>query len=217
MTRALRRLAILIFVIWALPAATAAYFATLWTPPAIPEDLGAVVVLSAGVPPDGRILGQTKARTETGVALVAAVAEGAAAPAIIFSGGRGGMDPAAKGTLMLDHARAMGLSTDRARAETGSHSTLQNALLSAPLLPRDGRPVAIVTHRYHLPRSWASFRWAGVRPLVLVPADPAGAPVEWRDIAMEGIKLPVNAARALLFDVLEALGLSVDATLPLLD
>jgi hypothetical protein len=55
-----------------------------------------------------------------------------------------------------------------------------------------------VTNRYHLPRSWASFRWAGMHDITLYSAEPAEAAPDTGAIVLEAVKWPANLARAVM-------------------
>ncbi|MDD9715578.1 YdcF family protein [Dinoroseobacter sp. PD6] len=173
----------------------------LYEPPARSE-YAAIVVLSHGVAADGTLSPQTAARTQAGLDAF----EAGYAPKVIFSGGLGGLEPASKGALMAEAAIAAGLPAEVAMVEGESHSTLQNALFTARLVPelRD-QPVLLVTHRYHGMRSIASFWWAGFRDLDLVAADPDR--IEWQGAAAEPIKWAGNMVRGAVYSVAAALGL----------
>ena len=72
---------------------------------------------------------------------------------------------------------------------------VQNALYTRDLLgPVAQGKLLIVTHRFHLPRSLVSFRWAGMHDLVAVAADPE-TPVAGRALLREGLTWPFNLAR----------------------
>ena len=56
--------------------------------------------------------------------------------------------------------------------------------------------VLLVTHRYHLPRAWASFRWAGFTDVTRVAADPDGGFQLNAQLLWETVKWPLNVVRA---------------------
>jgi uncharacterized SAM-binding protein YcdF (DUF218 family) len=106
---------------------------------------------------------------------------------------------------------------DDIRVEVESHSTLQNALYSRDILgPEAEQPVILVTNRYHLPRSWASFRWAGMHDITLYSAEPAEAAPDTGAIVLEAVKWPANLARAGVFSLMTAVGADGGDLAPLL-
>jgi uncharacterized SAM-binding protein YcdF (DUF218 family) len=77
--------------------------------------------------------------------------------------------------------------------------------------------VILVTHRYHLPRAWASFRWAGFTDITLVAADPDRVQITWQDLGYEVLKWPFNVLRGGAASLMMAVGApqpDVDAILP---
>lgn len=180
--------------------------------PPPPGQADAIVVLSAGLAPDGTMGGQTARRTQRGIALYQA----GHAPTLVMSGGR---EPGerSKAELMAEAARDAGIPATAIVAEDRSRSTLQNALFVEEALGAEaGGRLILVTHRYHLPRAWASFRWAGMNDLALAPARVALRPGVWHGTAMEAVKWPVNAARAALYSGLIAAGVTEPRAVPLL-
>jgi uncharacterized SAM-binding protein YcdF (DUF218 family) len=118
---------------------------------------------------------------------------------------------------MADAARAAGVPVDALRVEVESHSTLQNAIYARVILGADAeQPVILVTNRYHLPRSWASFRWAGMHDITLYSAEPADAAPDTGAIVMEAVKWPANLARAGVFSLMTAVGADGGDLAPLL-
>lgn len=139
---------------------------------------------------------ETKARVERGVALW----RQGMAPLLVMSGGGSLLksEGLSDSTSMAELARRSGVDPDAIREEGRSHSTLQNAWFTAELPDVDpSRPVIVVTHRYHLPRAWASLRWAGFRDVTLCAADPERGLAIDRSVLAEGIKWPFNLARSL--------------------
>ena len=109
---------------------------------------------------------------------------------LVLSGGTGAA------ANMKAQALAAGVRDGAILIEDASRSTLQNGLFVRDLGFDAEMPILLVTHRYHLPRARASFRWAGFRDVTPVAAD-AGTPVEIaRNVLMEGVKWPVNIVRA---------------------
>ncbi len=144
---------------------------------------------------------ETIARMERANALYA---EGAA-PTMIVSGGTNAADD------MFRMALAANIPEDVILKETRSRSTLQNALYIRDdnLLALDA-PFLLVTHRYHLPRAAASFRWAGYTNFSLVAADSADAPLRGKMFWLEGVKWPLNILRAAFGSTMMALDIPQD-------
>ena len=81
--------------------------------------------------------------------------------------------------------------------EGASHSTLQNAIFAADIEDLSkAAPILLVTHRYHLPRANASFRWAGFSDITNVAADPDGGFQITPGLLWESVKWPLNVLRA---------------------
>ena len=163
-------------------------------PPAAP--VAAIIVLGGGP--------QTSyPRVDRGVELWRA----GVAPVLVMTG-RG----PAGAVQMAQHARAAGVPGDALAVEPVSSSTLRNALFTAELLGPDALAddYVIVTHRTHLPRGVASFRWAGFGgTLTPVAADPAPAPAALLSDGYfwaETVKWPGNILRASVASAVEALG-----------
>lgn len=172
-------------------AGTAGYIYTHADPDPLPRG-DAIVVLSGPLGVEPPLVGETLARTERGIALY----EAGVAPLIVMTGGteEDGVAPVAE--RMKAHAVARGVPAEAVLVEPASHSTLQNARFTMDLdaMSPNSRLI-LVTHRYHLPRGWASFRWAGFSDVRLVAAD-EGTVAITLDLLMEGIKWPVNLVRA---------------------
>lgn len=176
-------------------------------PDPIPE-AAYIVVLSGpwqidGLPTEAPE-GETPERVARGLALFAA----GRAPRLVMSGGGAlALEGRGDAAYMADLALAAGVPDDALVIEDASHSTLQNAWNTARLPGIDPtRPILLVTHRYHLSRAVASFRWAGFTDITPVAADP-GAPQEitpW--LLLEAVKWPFNIARATGVSVALALG-----------
>lgn len=123
----------------------------------------AVVVLSSGVTPQGHLSAFSRGRTDTGIDLVLAER----APVMIVTGGPNPYTTSRIADLMARHAARRGVDPDRIRVERKARSTLQNAKFSKPLLG-DADHILLVTDRFHLARSYVSFRlfWSGRITLV---------------------------------------------------
>lgn len=114
-----------------------------------------IVVLGADMDADGTLHPSTVLRVEKGVALF----QNGTAPRMHFTGGRGRADGPAAGKMMARLAVELGVPEEVITHEDESLSTLQNALFSMPML-QDAKRIILVTEGFHLPRSWASFKWA---------------------------------------------------------
>ncbi len=119
-----------------------------------PADM--IVVLGAGMDANGDLHISSKLRVEKGVKLF----KQGAAPRMHFTGGVGRPNGVSAGGQMAKMAQGMGVPASATSFEGNSYSTLQNALFSAPYLARTKR-IILVTEGFHLPRSWASFRYFG--------------------------------------------------------
>lgn len=213
MMRLLRRLiALAVLVMAAGWAGTAAYVATHADPDPMPR-AAAIVVLSGGDTAAGGLAPDTAARVAQGVRLWQA----GAAPVLVMSGGTlpdGATVRVAE--RMKAAAVAAGVPPDAILAEAGSHSTLQNAILTADLLPPGTGPVILVTHRFHLPRAWFNYRAQGFDIVALSAAD--SGPVRLDGWLMgEGPKWLLNLGRAAVHAVLSAAGVDRAAYMPWLE
>lgn len=83
---------------------------------------------------------------------------------LLFTGGEGewfaqGLSEAGRAKIFFD---SMGVATARVRYEAASHTTYENAVLSATLVGVDRtRPWLLLTSAFHMPRALATFRKAG--------------------------------------------------------
>jgi len=114
-----------------------------------------IMCLGGGMSPDGVLDPATKGRVERCVQLHAA----GLAPVVVFTGGTARPQGPSAAAQMARLAQSLGLPQQVIVLEELSQSTLQNALFSFDLTPNADRFI-IVTEAFHLPRSWASFRWA---------------------------------------------------------
>lgn len=174
--------------------------------PALPADARAIIVLSGDNVPGG--LGpETEARVDRGVALWKA----GAAPVLMLSGALWDANGENQSSQMVSRAVAEGVDPFAIRLDPDSRSTLQNALFTSHVLARDlggdlNAPVILVTHRWHLPRAWASFRWAGFTDMTLVAADAQGAVISPEDLGYEVLKWPFNILRGGAAAIMRAYG-----------
>lgn len=120
-----------------------------------PDQADIIVVLGAGMDPDGRLHRSSNDRVDRGVALY----KSGAAPRMHFTGGMGQPLGPGAGTQMAARAMSQGVPQSAISHEDRSQSTLQNALFSQSDL-KDAARLLLVTEGFHLPRSWLSFKWA---------------------------------------------------------
>lgn len=163
------------------------------------QPAGAIVVLGGSLGPDGTIGRDTAERARAGVTLYR---EGLA-PRIHFTGGVAPAGQIGPGEQMRRLALSLGVPEAATSAENDSMSTLQNALLSEPILgPLARQPIILVSDGYHLGRSWASFRWAGYGPIQLYAESSLGpmprSDQAWR-ILREALAWYFNPARLALW------------------
>ncbi len=182
-------LAICVLAVWGALIGTALYVALYEAPEDAPTG-AAIVVLAGSAGKDGTGLGgETQERLDAALALH----QSGAATLLVVTGG--GTPPVAE--AMRDVALAAGIAPDAILVENQSHSTLQNALFSADFDRLDkSAPIIVVTHRYHLLRAHASFRWAGFSNVINHAADPDAPFAVTRSLLWEAIKWPLNVLRA---------------------
>lgn len=172
------------------------------------ETADAIVCLGGGMSPDGTLAAPVLTRIQRCVDLY----DAGLAPRVIFTGGTAAPNGPNAGAQMARYAQTIGLPADRTLVEGRAQSTLQNALFSLEQAEGE-QDFIIVTEAFHLPRSWASFRWAwwimgieGQPTLQLVMSEPvrsdpvSGSP-SWRMLARESLAIWFNAARALVYTV----------------
>lgn len=167
----------------------------------------AIICLGGGMSANGTLAAPVLTRIERCVQLF----EAGRAPIIVFSGGTAAPNGPNAGDQMGLYAIGLGVPETAIIAETRAQSTLQNALFSLALIP-DARDLIVVTEAFHLPRSWASFRWAAWtlglkdRSVALVKSedvrrDPLTGVVNWKILFRESIAIWFNAARATAYSV----------------
>lgn len=184
-------IAIAVLSVWAALIGTALYVALFEPSEDIPEG-AAIVALAGNAGKTGQVTGETEARIARAVELFQA----GAAPVLVVTGGSGEAD-ASVAEAMRDFAIAAGVPEDAIVVEDRSHSTLQNALFTADLEALDpSEPIIIVTHRYHLPRANASFRWAGFETVTNAAADNVSGFQISEPLLWESVKWPLNIVRA---------------------
>ena len=167
----------------------------------------AIVCLGGGMDARGTLAQATLTRVDRCVQLY----EAGLAPVVVFSGGTRSPDGPSAGGQMARYAMSLGLPQSAAVIEGAAQSTLQNALFSLALLPEVQR-VLVVTEAFHLPRSYASFRWAGwmegntdisytLAASEQVRRNPVTGYVGWHILMRESLAIWFNLARATLYTV----------------
>ena len=173
-------------------AGTTAFIYSYEDPNPIPQ-ASAIVVLSGPAISGADLQGETRERVDRGIALF----EAGHSSTIVMTGGSPNEARPPMAAEMATVARASGIADTSILTETGAQSTLQNAWFTAEMPGIDPtQPIIVVTHRYHLPRAWASFRWAGFEDVTLVAPDTGPMEITSEFLA-EGVKWPLNIARAL--------------------
>jgi len=167
----------------------------------------AIVCLGGGMDARGTLDQATLTRVDRCVQLY----EAGLAPVVIFTGGTARPNGPSSGGQMARYAMTLGLPEGAAVIEAAAQSTLQNALFTLESLP-DVRALILVTEAFHLPRSYASFRWAvwetGHHDLRLdlaasepVRRDPVSDHVGWLILVRESLAIWFNLARATVFSI----------------
>jgi len=152
--------------------------------------------------PDGILAPSVLTRVERCVALYNA----GLAPNVVFTGGTARANGPDAGTQMARYAASIGLPIGAAIVEGRAQSTLQNALFTYDALPAADHLI-LVTEAFHLPRSFASFRWAAwttgrTAPMIrLVMSEPVRrdvntSQIHWRILVRESVAIWFNLVRA---------------------
>lgn len=177
-----------------------------WAAPApdaiAPAD--AIVCLGGGMAPDGTLAPPVLTRIDTCMRLYQA----GLAPVVIFTGGTARANGSNAGTQMARYAATLGLPDDASLIEGRAQSTLQNAVFSYPLLPAADHLI-LVTEAFHLPRSFASFKWAAWEAGLPSPRitlamseqvrrDRHNRP-NWRILLRESLAIWFNLGRAVVY------------------
>ncbi len=124
-----------------------------------PTKAAAIVVLGARVDASGQAAPALQRRAEKGAQLYLQ----GVAPLLVFSGGVSGVLPS-EASVAREIAVKLGVPREACLLEEGSHSTFQNAQLTAPLLrERKIDEVVLVSDGYHLFRARLQFAKAGIR------------------------------------------------------
>lgn len=126
----------------------------------------AIICLGAGISVDGSVdpAGQRR------VARCIELYDAGRAPIVVFTAGSARADSPSGASAMAALPVARTLPESAVGLEEQAQSTLQNALFSLGIL--DGsQDLILVTEAFHLPRSWASFKWAGAGRLQLAASE----------------------------------------------
>ena len=199
----LLRIGVAVYVITCLTVFAGTYAVPRGTPV---ETTDAIVVLAAGLNDQGQIDQVTTGRVDKGIALYQA----GHAPRLHMTGGTTLDGSPSSGQQMAERAIAAGIPAEAVTFEGASRSTLQNALFSIPML--DGSEhLTLVTDGFHLPRSMASFMWAGDKTLTIVATD---AEPEFGHIIREGAAIWFNAGRVGAYWVLKRMGRDEEELIP---
>lgn len=121
----------------------------------------AIMCLGGDIEGDSTIGDYSRQRAQTCIDLY----YDAKAPLIIFTGA--GDDQVSVAENMAELARVQGVPHAAIIEERAARSTLQNALFSLAFL-KTNPSIILVTDSFHLPRSWASYRWAGYGDMTMV-------------------------------------------------
>lgn len=167
----------------------------------------AIACMGGGMNARGTLAEPTLNRVERCVQLY----EAGLAPIVIFTGGIATPSGPSAGEKMGEYGVTLGLDPLAVRTEDLAQSTLQNALFTLQDYPQ-ANTFIIVTEGFHLPRSWASFRWAAWQlgrsdmtfHLVMserVRRDPISDSVSWSILMRESLAIWFNAGRAVLYTV----------------
>jgi uncharacterized SAM-binding protein YcdF (DUF218 family) len=172
--------------VWCALVGTVLYVA-LYEPDEQTPSGDAIVVLGGDTTDSGGLNNQTSERVTAAIGLF----KDNAAPLMVMTGGNG------VGEAMRDMAVGAGVPALSIVVEGDSKSTLQNALFTADLLRvNTDDTLLLVSQKYHLPRAYASFRWAGFTDVINVAANAETDFLLSRELVWESVKWPFNALRA---------------------
>lgn len=164
----------------------------------ITKHFDAIVVLGGGIAPDGALGPDTSGRVDAGAALFHA----GIAPHLHMTGGVDlSLLRPTTASVMKHRAAAQDVPADLITTEGASQSTLENALLSRPMLG-DHDSLLLVSDGFHLWRSTLSFWWAGLPARGVCKASdfrPDGVVASARITVRESLALWFNLARATLW------------------
>ncbi|WP_152618574.1 YdcF family protein [Leisingera sp. ANG-Vp] len=169
----------------------------------------AIICLGGGMSADGTLHTATRQR----VAKCAELYHADRAPLVAFTGGTAAPGGPSAGEQMAALAVSLGVPKAAMISENRSQSTLQNALFTLPLLPQQ-TDLILVTEAFHLPRSWASFRWAGANRLHLAASEKVRRNPE---TGRPGFNILLRETAAVWFNLFRAVAWSAAAPLNLQD
>ncbi len=167
----------------------------------------AIICLGGGMSVDGTLHAPTRKRVEA----CARFYHAGLAPVVVFTGGRAVPDGPSAGAQMARLAQQFDVPPDAILIEHESQSTLQNALFTVPLLPASENLI-LVTEAFHLPRSWASFRWAGAHGLHLAASEDVRRDQE---TGWPSISILLRESAAVWFNLFRAAAWSAASTVDL--
>jgi uncharacterized SAM-binding protein YcdF (DUF218 family) len=188
------------------------------TRPDTPRPADVVVVLAGGMEADGTLSRQTVLRTYRGLELIVENR----APRIAFTGGKSDPEHLPSAFRMANIAEQAGMPSILIAIETQAKSTLQNAVYSVGIVD-DLKSIILVTDGYHLPRTWASFKWARnkdyqlARTGTLKNGDRNTLSYLIYGYAREGIAIWYSVYKVALFHTLDLFGVSVKTRLDYLN
>jgi uncharacterized SAM-binding protein YcdF (DUF218 family) len=155
-----------------------------------PVRSAAIVVLGAKVLDDGSAGPTLRRRAEKGAELY----NQGVAPVLIFSGGVIGTVPS-EASVARDLVVKLGVPAEACVLEDQSHSTFDNAQLTARLLrERKIAEVVLVSDGYHLYRAMLQFRRAGIRTQCVATARLAYATDEATAVLREAVVMLLRPA-----------------------
>ena len=201
-----RGLLIAAFVYAATFAAVTVFAATFQNTSTVPQ-ADVIVCLGAGVSDLGVIDHAATERAKTCAGLFTA----GAAPRVLFTGGNDvlGAPSAARGMSVV--AIRLGVPQSANILEEKSHSTLQNALFSAPMMGLSD-DIILVTEGFHLPRSKASFAGFGMWNTTLWVSEPfrrnTDGTINWKMIHRETLAVWFNLGRYGVWKAAKTIGLT---------
>lgn len=138
------------------------------------ETYDAAIVLGAKIEADGRPSPAMARRVAHALTLL----QNGRVGALLMTGGATTM-VTPEAIVMRRLAVELGAPPERVHVEDRARNTIENALLSAPLVRRHGwRRLVVVTDSFHLPRAWYIFRRFGLK-VDMAGARPEQATRDW--------------------------------------
>ncbi|TFL19445.1 YdcF family protein [Jannaschia formosa] len=148
------------------------------------------VVLGAAVRPDGTASPAFRLRVAHAVSLW----RGGEVAAICVAGGQGAHGEA-EGIVGCRLAVGMGVPPEALLAETESRNTVENLTFAARML--EGRPMVLVSSRWHLPRARLAAALLGLAVETSGPAGTMSRRRTARAVLREALAVPATVAKAL--------------------